>query len=250
MNMNMKSKNKIRYLISLALTSLLIGAIYYNYLPDVRYVRSFTYGKWDTAIRMLEKGVDPNIKSSRGYNVMYYASYNAPLEIIKILAEKGADYKSSNPNSNVPILICAQESRWDVVKYFLSIDDSFPESLNQEIFLWAIAQGQIDIANILIEKGLSVEFYSRRGYTPLHLALISEYLLADMQKMKATVELLIKNGANPNAPARKKVSTADSHLGVRVNGNQPDEDDRRTAMQMAIDLGDNEIVSILKSKTQ
>ena len=58
-------------------------------------------GDIDEVKRQLDAGVDPNLKSSKGANPLFYAVYGGHLEIVKLLITRGADVNAVYLNNSV-----------------------------------------------------------------------------------------------------------------------------------------------------
>ena len=225
--------------------SLTFIALYYS-RSTIRYVNAFSYGNWSVVFSLIEKGVDIDTSDSYGQTALHHACYDASFDVIKKLTEEGANYRKPDSNRHIPILIAAEYGRWDVVKYFLLQDDESGDYLLKMLFLNAVGQGEVDITSVLITKGASVNGYSRNGWTPLHLAIMSDYLEDDQKIMKEMVVLLIKNGADVNALSKPTYNTADSYIGRRPKPSPTQFKKPQTPLDLALSLGKSEIVSVLK----
>ena len=58
-------------------------------------------GDIDEVQRQLDAGVDPNLKSSKGANPLFYAVYGGHLEIVELLITRGADVNAVYLNNSV-----------------------------------------------------------------------------------------------------------------------------------------------------
>ena len=58
-------------------------------------------GDIDEVKRQLDAGVDPNLKSSKGANPLFYAVYGGHLEIVELLITRGADVNAVYLNNSV-----------------------------------------------------------------------------------------------------------------------------------------------------
>ena len=210
-----------------------------------RYINAFSYGNWNVVFSLIEKGIDINTSDSYGQTALHHACYDASFDIIKKLTEEGANYRKPDLNRHIPIIIVAENGRWDIVKYFLLQDDELDDNLLKLLFLHAVAQGKVDMASALIDHGASVNSYTGKGWTPLHLVIVSEYLKDDQETMKEMVALLLRNGANVNALSKPRHSTADSHIGVRTKPPSLQFKKPQTPLGIALFLEKSEVVSVL-----
>lgn len=64
----------------------------------VKSVVNFFSKKESVALFLLEKGADPHLRNSKQRNFVHLAAYNNQADIIKMLAQKGADVNAKVSN--------------------------------------------------------------------------------------------------------------------------------------------------------
>ncbi len=69
--------------------------------------------------RELESGVDVNVRNSRGYTPLMYASYSGNLEIVQYLVENGANIEEKNTYGDPPLRLAAYSGQREVFDYLL-----------------------------------------------------------------------------------------------------------------------------------
>uniref|UniRef100_A0ABD2XM61 Uncharacterized protein n=1 Tax=Trichogramma kaykai TaxID=54128 RepID=A0ABD2XM61_9HYME len=135
----------------------------------------------DELVAMFLKNVDRgsfriDTRDTSGNTPLHLAVHNESREMMKLLLKKGADPNLSDGQGFTPVLSICKGNRateWAGAKYY-------------------------DLARVLFEhsrnrfKPVALDGRDESGDTPLHLALRSEN--------RNLVELLLKKGANPNAP--------------------------------------------------
>lgn len=131
-------------------------------------------------------GVDVDQKDATGFTPLHCATCGDQMEVVKFLLGRGANVNAQNINYWTPLR-----------------------------FTWST-----EMAALLIANGADVKLANNRGQTVLHGAVNRDNRRGDRE----LVELLLKNGANPNARAG---STAGSwagwtplHVACR-NGSRP-----------------------------
>jgi len=128
-------------------------------------------------MRILSKDTNINFKNKYGETILIYAiKTNASNEIIKFLINNGSDINAVTNEINI-----------DVYSFKKGIDNKTP-------FIWAILNNNLEIAEILLKRGVDINFSPRNDTTPL----IEACRRSDITNVE-TVNFLIKNGADVNA---------------------------------------------------
>jgi len=125
-------------------------------------------GRRDIVELLIQNGADVNAKQKGGYAPLYYAISNKDLGMVKLLITKGADV-NAGPH---PALHSAAQ------------------------------RGRSDIAELLIQKGASVNAKDKRGYPPLYYAISNKHL--------DTAKLLIAHGADVNTKDKQGLTALHS----------------------------------------
>lgn len=138
-----------------------------------------------------EQNTPLHIASSKGY-----------LEIVKILAEKGARIDQRNKKRQTPLHVAVSRAHKAIVNYLLQqgADLNSTDMEGDTPLACAALRGQTEIFKILLEMGASPLSKNNRENTPLHLAASKGWvdiigILVNLQN----VDLRQKNGAGLTA---------------------------------------------------
>jgi ankyrin repeat protein len=134
-------------------------------------VHSIVNGTHSRTMMLLESGANPNIGTPLLHSVDQYGN-KVPLDVIKLMIEKGADYTVTEPRSNQTVLYFA---RGEVLSYFLTLPGLKLESIGNRgmtpLMVHACLGHHAEVA-ILLEAGANVYHQSQQGgTTALHVAL-------------------------------------------------------------------------------
>lgn len=119
---------------------------------------------------LLDKGVPPNLRNTRGDSLLMLAAYHGHVDAARTLLEHGADPELLNDMGQTPILGAAYK-------------------------------GNVPIVQLLLDHGASVEGMAPDGKTAL--------MMAAMFNRVEIVHLLLANGADINAREAKGMSALD-----------------------------------------
>lgn len=119
------------------------------------------FGLYDVAIKLLEKGHDPDIKYTKGITPLWWACRNGHAQVVKLLLGKNVNLELKD-----------------------KADHRTPLS-------WAAVNGHEPVVQLLLEKAVDLESEDRFHLTPLAWATRNGHA--------AVLELLLKNGASPDA---------------------------------------------------
>lgn len=153
---------------------------------------------------LLNNGADPNAIASQGVDhicntAIEFAAGYGNRSIVKILIQYGAivDSWQDNFSSNKPLHVAAIHDNPDTIKALIE----YGADVNWEVMGGmpihiAARSHSIKALRALIEMGANVNANSSWG-TPLHYAIMA---YKDVNKTRKTVQFLLDNNANPNAP--------------------------------------------------
>ena len=150
------------------------------------------------ALNIMGRSKNQNISIDK--TPLYEASQNGSLDIVKLLAENGADLNKKASNGISPIDIAFQNDHLDIMKYLIeqgadiNLIDNNGMSLISKIIV-KNSKDSVDLVDYLIEKGSKINRQSNDGWTPLH-----EAVQAGNKKM---VQLLLDHDAFVNAADTK-----------------------------------------------
>jgi ankyrin repeat protein len=130
-------------------------------------------------------------KDKSGLTPLHLAVKHDQLEIAALLIANGADVNARNPNQETPLILAMSVHNHDkMVRLLLAsgADVNLSDRWSMTALVYAVKQGQIDDAKILIANDANINFDS--GETPLYFAVVRTH--------REMVELLLANGADPN----------------------------------------------------
>ena len=151
---------------------------------------------WDdlTAVRTLvEAGADVNAANELGATPLWLAAENGSAPIIEVLLAAGASPNPRLARGETPLMAAARAGGTAAVEALVAAgaDIDAAETLRgQKALMWALSEGHLDAARVLLDHGADVHSRSKSGYTPL--------LFAVRQNDLDAVRLLLARGANVN----------------------------------------------------
>jgi len=155
-------------------------------------------GTVDMLRLLVERGADLRAQDRGGATALALAVRSADIEVVRFLVERGLD-----PNALAPAARRAAFARYDLptTEYLMA---KAPSPL-PDVLITAAAWQPTALVGRWIESGADVNASNAAQYarTPLLTAVSSDAVGADM------VELLLKNGADPNAPMTEGESPLD-----------------------------------------
>ncbi len=165
---------------------------------------------------LIEHGAEVNATNNFGATAIQTAAASGDLETVRTLIKHGADVnahsRGAEPNvlwggGRSPLMWAAARGDLAMMKVLIGAGANVnePEGFGTAL-IQAAWMDQIEAARLLIKHGADVNAKDfRSGYTALHWAASSE------RNSSEFVDLLLKNGANPNAEGGEQV---DAFLGV------------------------------------
>ncbi|KAL9615930.1 MAG: hypothetical protein Q9160_009142 [Pyrenula sp. 1 TL-2023] len=137
---------------------------------------------------LLEKEADPNTSTISGSTPLLIAAENGHEVVVNLLLQNGADINHQS-NAGETALFLATAARHTGIARLLSgrgAEIQTPTDGATTLHL-AAEQGSVELATLLMQRGVSVDTETNEGRTPLH--------LATNQRNLAVVQLLFRNGA-------------------------------------------------------
>jgi len=130
--------------------------------------------KTESVKLLLERGANPNLKSSDGSSALAEAASNGDLELVKILIEHRAKV---NPGGDIGPLYSALLTRHLEIAKFLVVSGALVniktfDSRGTMLMTMASARW-LDGVSFLLEKGLNVNDQDEQGLTVLHYAVLA-----------------------------------------------------------------------------
>lgn len=126
---------------------------------------------------LLDNGAGPGLYSTFDdrdeFTPLEYAVMNNRLEIIRLLVDKGADINAGSSLYN-PLLLAIGDNKAEIARLLLELgaNPNYKEQITGSTPLHLIAyDGNIDIANLLLQFNVKADVKDKRGNTPLDIAL-------------------------------------------------------------------------------
>jgi ankyrin repeat protein len=160
-------------------------------------VRAVTYRRVQEVKTLLAGGVDPNSRTGpRNVPVLLIASGSSyDVEIVKLLLASGANVDGADDQGATPLMEAARGNIGEVVSILLE-HQAKVNLLNKEqksALMFAAENGHTQIAEQLVAKGADVSARDAEGRTALILGSMSHFAQDEL------VKLLMAKGADANA---------------------------------------------------
>lgn len=95
-------------------------------MSDLELIEAVKAGDYETAERLIEKGVDINQQDQQGWTPLNFAAGKGNMSLVKLLVEKGADVFRAGRDMRTPYMIALAAGRVEVVKYLRAIEGTYP----------------------------------------------------------------------------------------------------------------------------
>lgn len=166
----------------------------------------------------IRHGADLNVGFSPLHDFCMYSRNNNLVDILQLLIQNGADVNKKTHGWTPLHYLCRnqqenqQENLINVVRFLIENGadvNAKDNSMQTPLFTLCKYQREnellIDVIRLLIEKGANVKEGKRVGRTPLFV--LCKHFMKDYYILMDIIELMIKNGADPNARDRKSRKT-------------------------------------------
>lgn len=143
--------------------------------------------------RLLELGAKLDASDDTGQSPLMWAAAKGQVDTIKLLLARGADVNQISQAGFTPLFFAIKSGNPQAPVAVLegggNADYIAPDSTSAVQL--ALYQKQFDVAAVLIKRGVDLKAFDRNGNQLLHAAVLNQQL--------KLVELLLAQGANPNA---------------------------------------------------
>lgn len=93
-------------------------------MSDLELIEAVKAGDYETAEKLIEKGVDINQQDQQGWTPLNFAAGKGSMSLVKLLVEKGADVFRAGRDMRTPYMIALAAGRVEVVKYLRAIEET------------------------------------------------------------------------------------------------------------------------------
>ncbi|KAM3854067.1 palmitoyltransferase ZDHHC13 isoform 1-T1 [Vipera latastei] len=175
------------------------------------------------------------------------------LERCQELVEAGYDVRQPDKENVTLLHWAAINNRLDLVKYFISkgaVVDQLGGDLNSTPLHWAIRQGHLSMAILLLKYGADPTLTDGEGYSSLHLAVLFQHMpiIAYLISKGQSVDTTDLNGYTPlMLSAHKVIGREPTNFLVKFNPivNAVDNIEKNTALHWAVIAGNINAVDVL-----
>lgn len=144
---------------------------------------------------VVKAGADVNGKGREGWTPLAAAVGAGKLEVVELLLKNGAEPNVMSQHAMTPLMLAISAKNADMVRLLLTNGAKavrLPEApVWQHPVVAAAKHDEIEIMQVLLDRGVDLSVTNDKGYTSLH------YAVATMNG--PMVELLVKHKADPNA---------------------------------------------------
>ena len=150
---------------------------------------------------LLDRGFDPNTRSSQGQHGLYLALRESSLAVARVLLDAAAtQVDARNLDGETPLMIAALKGQVDVVQRLLARDADVNKPGWTPLH-YAASGGQEAVIRILLDANAYIDAESPNGTTPL--------MMAAYYGGPKVTKLLLEEGADPRSKNQKNLSALD-----------------------------------------
>lgn len=175
------------------------------------YEDFFDAAKRDDAVAvsaLMQRGFDPNSRSPEGQVALFLAlRAPAPKVAAALLAHPQIDVNATNGEGETPLMMAALKGNLTVAQRLVALG-ARPHKDAWSPLHYAATGPEPKIVELLLDKGAPVNALSPNASTPL--------MMASRYGNEASVQLLLRAGANPKLRNQRDLTAADfAHLAGR-----------------------------------
>ncbi|GFR28392.1 uncharacterized protein TNCT_638791 [Trichonephila clavata] len=139
---------------------------------------------------LIEKGADFKEVDKDGWTPLRIAAASDKLEVVQYLVDKGADFKCATKDGWTPLHNAASDGKLEVVQYLVDKGANF-KCATKDGWIplhWAAFEGSLEVVRYLVDKEADFRCADKNGMTPL--------CLAALQNKLKVVQYLVDKGAD------------------------------------------------------
>jgi len=128
--------------------------------------------------QLLKEGVDINAPIREDLPPLAEAASLGDIAVVDFLFKKGAKVEGTKAKPNAPIFFAIIKNNIEIVKRFLDLGVSpnyaWPERNSGTLLIEATQCGQLDLVQLLVQRGADINFTGNSDYSPLYYSIIQD----------------------------------------------------------------------------
>ena len=208
-----------------------------------KFVNAGWNGDTKTVKKLLDRGVNINVKDEYGDAALHGAASNGHTETVKLLLDRGANINECGRKGNA-LHYAEKEGHTEIVKLLLDRG----VNINVKALHDAARNGRTETVKLLLDRGVDINVKDNNGMHALHNAALYEHTETVKLLLDRGVDINVKNDYGKNAlhyaAANGHTETVKLLLDQGVDINVLDNDKWHT-LHYAANNGDTEIVKLL-----
>lgn len=161
-----------------------------------------TAGDRDAIDKLIALGLSVHSVDHQGADALLRAAGCGHAALVQFLLDRGADPAQAAPSGATPLSAAVSARRDAVVEILLARGVSADQRLpgGGTVLMIAASLGYPEIVACLLANKAVVNLADERGTRALHVAAQSTFAANDPERALRVLEILLENGADPNAP--------------------------------------------------
>jgi uncharacterized protein len=169
--------------------------------PRVELLEAARLGDASLAIRLLLRGVDPNVREKGGGPVIVYAAREKSFSVVRALALDGrVVIDATNPQNETALMYAALHGDLETVKVLID-KGAEVNRVGWSPLHYAASSGHTDVIKYLLDQHAYIDAASPGNVTPL--------MLTARHSQTAASRLLVEEGADPSLKSDQGYTAAD-----------------------------------------
>ena len=168
-----RASNAVRLLGAVALFAVSVSAQTTN--PKHSFIQAIERGDTPGASRLLESGVDPNVKDDEGTPALMLATLFADLECVQQLLKKGADPNQADAAGATALMWAIpdiQKARL-LIEHGANVNARSTNLGRTPLLIAAASPGSVDVLTLLLARGADLRAKDAAGSNALAVAMLS-----------------------------------------------------------------------------
>ncbi len=127
------------------------------------------------ALKLLDAGIAVNVTDKNGITPLHVAAFLSDVDLVACLLDAGCSIEACDPYGNTPLLIAAVTGNIKNVRLLVERDAYclVKNRCNQSLAHAAGVSGYLDLLQLALVNGLSIDEPDTQGFTPLHHAALN-----------------------------------------------------------------------------